>query len=132
MLVALRIEIDQLKADIVRLTGINEQLRKEIEVLKGDGARPSAFVKANTHREKRQPAPKPRRKRAAEQNGVRKKAPPTEIQQHAVEYCPDCHYKLRGHSIARRREVIDLPVMPAVQVVEHQVIKRWCPKCKIG
>jgi transposase len=26
--------------------------------------------------------------------------------------------------------VIDLPVMPGIEVVEHQVIKRWCPKCK--
>ncbi len=54
----------------------------------------------------------------------------TEIRQHALERCPECDYKLSGHSIARRRQVIDLPVMPALQVVEHQVIKRWCPKCK--
>lgn len=114
----------------MKLTAINEQLGKEIEVLKGEGTKPPPFVKANTHREKRGHPHKTRKKRAAEQNGVRKKEPPTEIRQHALDRCPDCNYKLSGHSIARRREVIDLPMMPAVQVVEHQVIKRWCPKCE--
>lgn len=74
-----------------------------------------------------------RRKRAVEQNAGRKKEAAeqiTEIRQHALDRCPKCDYKLSGQSIARRRQVIDLPVMPALQVVEHQVIKRWCPKCQ--
>ena len=55
----------------------------------------------------------------------------TETRQHALERCPECDYKLSGQSIARRRQVIDLPEMPALSVVEHQVIKRWCPVCKV-
>ena len=55
---------------------------------------------------------------------------PTQIRKHALDHCPDCNYNRSGQSVARRREVIDLPVLPPLQVTEHQVIKRWCPKCK--
>ena len=104
-------------------------MRQEIEELKGGDKKPPSFVKANKHSQKREHPHKTRRQRAAEQNGARKKSPPTELRQHALERCPDCHYKLNGQSIARRREVIDIPEMPRPEVVEHQVIKRWCPKC---
>ena len=109
---------------------VNEELRAELAQLRGKEAGAPLFVKANKHKEKGSQPHKTRKQRAAEQNAARKKSPPTEIRQHALERCPDCHYKLSGHSIARRREVIDLPVMPPVQVIEHQVIKRWCPKCQ--
>ncbi|NJM39332.1 MAG: IS66 family transposase [Anaerolineae bacterium] len=104
----------------------------EIEDLRGSTS-PPTFVKPNTHKEKRAHPKKTRRQRAAEQNAGRKKEPAsqvTQIHQHGLDRCPGCDYKLSGESIARRRQVIDLPVMPALQVVEHQVIKRWCPKCK--
>jgi hypothetical protein len=93
----------------------------------------AANIKPNTHKHKRGREKKTRRQRAAEQNAARKKEPServTEIRQHALERCPVCDYKLSGQSIARRRQVIDLPVIPALEVVEHQVIKRWCPKCQ--
>lgn len=105
-------------------------LRTEIVQLQHKDPTPPAFVKANKHAEKGKKPHKTRKKRAAEQNAARKKMAPTEIRKHAVEHCPDCNYKLSGHSVARRREVIDLPVIPPLQVTEHQVIKRWCPKCK--
>ncbi len=41
--------------------------------------------------------------------------------QHAYERCPDCADALRGSAVARRREVIERPLMPA-EVVEHQVL----------
>jgi hypothetical protein len=50
--------------------------------------------------------------------------------QHAYERCPDCGYLLRGVSIARTREVIDLPPPPPVEVTEHQILKRYCPVCQ--
>jgi transposase len=86
---------------------------------------PPPFAKAKTPKRER----KPRRKRAAEHNRGRRREPPTRIVQHALARCPDCHYRLRGHSIARRRQVIELPPPPPVTVTEHQVIKRWCPHC---
>jgi transposase len=45
------------------------------------------------------------------------------------EHCPDCNYRLSGASLAYTREVIELPPPQPVEVIEHQVIKRWCPCC---
>jgi transposase len=53
----------------------------------------------------------------------------TRIERHALEYCPDCHYRLRGESLDYSREVIELPPPQPVEVIEHQVVKRWCPHC---
>ena len=72
----------------------------------------------------------PRRKRAPEHNQARRREPPTQVEQHALDQCPDCGYALRGTSIARRRQVIELPPPAPVDVIEHQVIKRWCPHCE--
>ena len=118
---------------MAELKAIIVGLRAKIETFEGGESKPPAFVKPNTHPHKREHPKKTRRQRAAEHNAARKREPATqvtEIRQHALERCPECNYKLSGHSIARRRQVIDLPPMPALQVVEHQVIKRWCPKCK--
>src|SRR5919197_1699326 len=85
------------------------------------------FVKANTERKNRA---QPRKKRAPEHNAGRPRAAPTQTVQHAYERCPDCGYLLRGQSIARTREVIDLPPPPPVVVTEHQILKRYCPVCQ--
>lgn len=118
---------------MAELRAINAQLRAEIEALRAqhqDDDLPP-FVKPNTHKHKRdKTGKKTRRRRAAEQNAARRRAASTEVQQHALDRCPDCQYPLRGQSIARRRQVIELPVMPPVRVIEHQVLKRWCPVCQ--
>ncbi len=123
-LVQLRAENQALR---VQLAAMQEQLaaaQQRIAELEQQRP-PPPFAKAKTPKRER----KPRRKRAAEHNRGRRREPPTEIVQHALERCPDCHYRLRGHSIARRRQVIELPAPPPVTVTEHQVIKRWCPHC---
>ncbi len=71
----------------------------------------------------------PRKQRAAEHNTSRKRTTPTRQERHALEYCPECQYELHGESIDYRREVIELPPPQAVEVIEHQVVKRWCPCC---
>jgi transposase len=86
------------------------------------------WVKADrVKREK--PAGDKRRQRAPEQNHGRPRSTPTQYVQHAHEHCPDCGYRLRGRAGARRREVLDLPEA-AVAVVEHQILKRYCPVCR--
>ncbi len=55
---------------------------------------------------------------------------PTRTEPHALDHCPACQYPLRGSSIDYRRQVIDLPPPQPVAVIEHQVIKRWCPSCR--
>jgi hypothetical protein len=47
---------------------------------------------------------------------------------HAYERCPECDYALRGGAVQRRRDVLELPATP-VAVVEHQLLKRYCPVC---
>lgn len=86
---------------------------------------PPAFVKPNTPTRDRPP----RRKRDPQHNRARKLETPTHLAQHALDHCPDCHQRLRGGVLARRRQVIELPPPPPVVVVEHQVIKRWCAWC---
>ena len=119
----------------------NKALQEEVALLREElsvaqerigelerGRKAPSFVKAN--QPKRTGERKPRCKRRAEQTGSRKRAVPTKVVRHVLKRCPDCGYKLRGKSIARRRQVIDLPPPQAVQVTEHQVIKRWCPHCE--
>jgi transposase len=89
---------------------------------------PPPFVKPN--RPKPDEPKRPRKKRAAQHNRGRRCATPTRIQAHALKHCPDCHYPLRGSSIDYRRQVIELPPPQPVEVIEHQLIKRWCPSCQ--
>ena len=52
------------------------------------------------------------------------------IERHVLERrCPDCAYRLSGESLDYTREVIELPAPQSVEVMKHQVIKRWCPCC---
>jgi hypothetical protein len=71
----------------------------------------------------------PRRKRAAAHNRGRRRAEPTRTVEHAYARCPDCQYRLRGRSLAYRRQVVELPEPAPVEVIEQQVLKRYCPKC---
>jgi hypothetical protein len=48
---------------------------------------------------------------------------------HAVERCPQCGRSLTGGSIKRTREVIEVPVVPAV-ITEHVYLERCCPHCR--
>lgn len=114
------------------MTELVTQLTRQVQELQLQQAQqdPPPFVKPNTHKVKREKKVTPRQKRAAASNHGRKSEAATEIRQHALEHCPDCGYTLSGRSIGRRRQVIDLPAVQPVQVVEHQVIKRYCPHCQ--
>jgi hypothetical protein len=131
----------QLEAEIERLRAENADLHLQViqpqEPLATALARiaelsqqrptPPPFVKPN-----RPPPqePKPaRKKRAPQHNHGRRCEPPTRTEPHTLERCPDCHYQLRGQSVDYRRQVIELPPPQPIEIVEHQVIKRWCPHC---
>jgi len=130
----LRAEVERLCAENVRLRAqlaekdayLAEALARLAELEARVAAAP-AFVKPN--RPPRAGPRPPRKKRAAEQNTSRKRATPTRVERHALERCPDCNYPLRGESVDYTREVIELPAPQPVEVIEHQVIKRWCPHC---
>jgi transposase len=136
--VSLEQEVEQLRAENValrqQLTEVQQQLVVALERIveleaqvnrRGD---PPAFVKPK--RQKATGESQPRKKRAQEHNTSRKRMKATRVERHALEYCPDCHYRLRGESLDYSREVIELPAPQPVEVIEHQVVKRWCPHCE--
>jgi hypothetical protein len=108
---------DQLAAALARIAELEQQRRE-----------PPSFVKPN--KPARPDPPPPRKKRAAQHNQARLREPPTQIVRHALDRCPDCHYHLRGHSIDYTRQVIELPEPPPFEIIEHQIIKRFCPVCR--
>ena len=130
-------EFERLRAENAELrrllVGVQEQLTvalvriAELEAQLGQRGDPPGFVKAKQQKPLREG---PRKKRAAGQNTSRKRMVATRIERHALERCPACAYRLSGESLDYSREVIELPPPQPVEVIEHQVVKRWCPHCE--
>ena len=135
---ALRAENQALKEQLAQaLTQLavalqrNKELEQRITELEQKGGGPPSFVKRNTP----QPSgPKaPRKKRASQYNHARRREVPTRSVPHALDRCPECNCPLHGEStdyVRQVRQVIELPEPQPVEVIEHQVIKRYCPKCE--
>lgn len=113
---------------VAELTAQVEELKERLAELEKQKAGPPPFVKAN--RPRREQKEGGRKKRAAEHNRGRKREKPTRIERHALERCPSCAYQLQGESLQYRRQVIELPEPQPVEVIEHEIIKRWCPVCQ--
>ena len=109
---------EQLAVALAQIVALEAQLHQ-----RGD---PPAFVKPN---QPKAPRSGLRKKRAAEHNTSRKRLVATRIERHALERCPECAYRLSGESLDYSREVVELPPPQPVAVIEHQVVKRWCPHC---
>ena len=132
----------QLSEVVERLNGVLEQLSKaqererqyleqlaaahqRIEELEKQKTLPPPFVKANVKKPQAE-ATKERKKRDPKHNHGRKREAPTQIVEHRIRYCPVCTSALGGISVARRRQVIELPPPPSVEVTEHVVYHGWC------
>jgi transposase len=120
----------QLRAMQAENQTLQEQLavaQKRIEELEKQKT-PPAFVKANVVKpaegEKKQ-----RKKRAAQHNHARRREAPTVVVEHRIKHCPECASALGGISVARRRQVIELPPPPQIEVTEHVVYHGWCSAC---
>jgi transposase len=100
-----------------------------IEELEKQKTPPPAFVKANVPKPAAEEK-KPRKKREAKHNRARRRAMPTQIVEHHLAMCPDCDLRLGGMSLARCREVIDVPPPSLVQITEHRIFKGWCAGCQ--
>lgn len=120
--------IEEQQALIGQLQEQTAHLEKKVAELEQLKTPAPPWAKASRPRSDK-PATQERKKRAAEYNHGRRKMTPSQVVQHAYARCPECDYTLRGASIARRREVIDVPDAPVV-VTEHQFIKRYCPVCQ--
>jgi transposase len=122
----------QLKQALERIDEVTEQLRvaqariEELEKLKTP---PPAFVKAKKKKPPEEQK-KARKKRDAKHNRARPRSEPTQIVEHRLVTCPTCQLRLGGISLARCREVIDVPVPPPVEVTEHRIYKGWCAECQ--
>ena len=73
---------------------------------------------------------KKRKKRDAQYNRARRREAPTQVVEHRIRHCPVCANALGGISVARRRQVIELPSPPPVEVTEHVVYHGWCSQCQ--
>lgn len=131
----LRAVIAELRAQVTALTeqltaaqAQNAALASRVVALEADLAaeRTKTPPWVKPHRPRREDASAPRKKRA--QNFARQREAPTEYVRHAVDACPDCGCALRGGWVHRRRQVLDIPVVP-VRVIEHEIIARRCPLC---
>jgi transposase len=122
-------EVVELRAELAEARALIAELRAELDRLRNDRGGPPPFIKANTPKPKNQDQKQPRRKRAKEQNGARRRDTPTQSIQHKVEWCPNCAYPLRHSRLAGQRQVIELPPPQPVEVTEHQLYKSWCARC---
>lgn len=127
-LALLRAENQDLKRQLAHALEQLAEAQRRIAELERRHGDPPPFVKPN--RPKPNEPKKPRRQRASHHNRARRRETPTRIVPHALERCPECNYQLRGQSRDYVRQVVELPPPPPVEVIEHQVIKRYCPKCQ--
>ena len=88
--------------------------------------RPPPWVKPN---KPARTSPKGPRKRRAHGASRRRAAVPTRVVRHAVATCPGCGCGLRGGSVKRHREIIEVELPPAT-VIDHQLVERVCPQCQ--
>lgn len=121
-------EVEQLRTENAALREQLAAALARIAELEQQRHDPPPFLKPNRPKPT-EPKP-PRKKRAPEHNHARPRELPTRTEPHALERCPECNYRLQGQSLDYRRQVIELPAPQPVEVVEHQVIKRFCPKCQ--
>lgn len=124
----LRAENDELRQFVAQLQAqLAAALQRIADLEQGSPPLPS-FVKPNRPKP---PDSKPsRKKRASQHNRARRRQKPTHIVLHALDRCPTCTYRLRGSSIDYTRQVLELPAPAPIEVIEHQIIKRWCPHCR--
>ncbi len=75
-------EVEQLRAELAQARALIAELRAELDRLQNERTTPPPFVKPNTPKAKSHATKQPRRKRAKEQNGARKRDTPTQTIQH--------------------------------------------------
>lgn len=124
-LASLRAELQRLQAENAELRAALVAAQERIVALEAKKTPPPSFVKANAPAR----AKRLRKKRAPEQNHARRLETPTQIIEHRLKCCPACQGRLSGVHLARRRQVVDLPPPPPVEVIEHQVFRGWCSFC---
>src|SRR5215218_11367404 len=126
----LRGELTTQRAEMMRLTERVGALLAALEGPDGDDSapRPTTMpgLKPAGTRRSSSPPPHARKRRAGGFGRTRMR--PTARQVHALAHCPQCRTALRGGTIKRTREVIEVMPTPLV-VTEHVYVERSCPRC---
>lgn len=123
---------EQLKQALEQIRVLQEELavaHKRIEELEKHKTPPPAFVKANVKKPQAEEK-EPRKKRDPKHNHGRHRSIPTQVVEHRLVECPDCHLRLGGISLARVREVIEMPDPPPVTITHHRIFQGWCAQCQ--
>ena len=130
-------EIARLRAELAAqqaaMVGLQERVgtllaRLEAPTDDDPPTRPTGMPGLKPADRRQAPALRPRtRKRRARGHG-RKRMGATARQVHAYDRCPLCAIPLRGGTIRRTREVIDV-VPGRVEVTAHVYVERRCPRC---
>lgn len=115
----------ELKAQLQAALSRIATLETRVAELEAKKTPPPSFAKANVPER----SAKARQRRAPEHNHARRREPPTQIVEHRLTHCPDCGGALGGVHVGRRRQVVDLPPPPAVEIVEHRLQRGWCSAC---
>ena len=106
----------QVRAMRVENHVLHEQLavaHTRIEELEKQKTPPPACVKANVVKPKAEEKQQ-RKKRDPQHNRARGREAPTVVVEHRIKHCPVCANAPGGISVARRRQVIELPPPPPV------------------
>ncbi len=119
---ALIAQLHSVHEQVAQLSTALAAAQQRIAELEAKKPPPPAFVKAKVPtRPKR-----PRKKRAPEHNHARRLDPPTQVVTHQIAACPQCQGHLSSLRLARRRQVIEVPLPSPVEITEHQVYQGWC------
>jgi transposase len=113
---ALRAEVVSLREQVATLTERLTALEQRT---------PPPAIQANRAKP---PRPRPARKRRG-YNSARRREEPTATVTHAVGVCPDCGAALSRGEVVGRRQIIDVPVLPAT-ITEHVTLARRCQCCQ--
>src|SRR6266702_1528410 len=122
--IQLRKENQELREELKQTQELLRVALARIEELEKQKTPPPAFVKANV-KKKVPEEKKPRKKRDTQHNQARRRSLPTQIVEHHLTICPDCDLHLGGISLARCREVIDLPPPTPIEITDHRIFKGW-------
>jgi len=122
--------IATLEAAVARLTArVGELLARLDAVTAGDDPPPGRPQGMPGLKPAAQPRPPKQPRKHRGQQFVRRRMEPTVRVIHALDACPTCGMPLVGGSVKRTREVIEVPLVPAV-VTEHLFLERCCPHCR--
>ena len=130
-------ELHAMQTLVAGLTEQNALLRQQVARLEQEKARlrgiplappPDAAPEIKPATPKRDQ--QVRKKRAPQHNRGRLKLErATRWVNQAAEQCPHCGERLTDGWIQRRIQVIDLPLVAPLEITEHRIMRRQCPRC---